>query len=165
MILLAVVCSFIASVTVLIYGSIQTVSTIGNVLVSGAVSSKGSKTLVLSFIEIIDLFLLATVFYITALGLYELFIDDRIKVPVWLEIHTIDDLKGKLTSVVVVVLSVLFLSQAISWDGTTNILPFGTSIALVIASLTYFLSQKTKKTKAEVVNEVIKFRSPDAQHH
>jgi uncharacterized membrane protein YqhA len=29
---------------------------------------------------VIDLFLLSTVFYITALELYELFIDDRIKV-------------------------------------------------------------------------------------
>lgn len=147
LVLLAVICSFIASVTVLIYGTMQTVSTIGTVLLERSVSSKGAKTLVLSFVEIIDLFLLATVFYITALGLYELFIDDRIKVPEWLEIHSIDDLKGKLTSVIVVILSVLFLGQAVKWDGAMTILPFGASVALVIASLTYFLSQKTKKIK------------------
>lgn len=111
----------------------------------GEVSSKGAKTLVLSCIEVIDLFLLATVFYITALGLYELFIDDRIKVPEWLEIHDIDDLKGKLTSVVVVVLSVVFLGQAIRWEGNPNILHFGISVALVIASLTYFLSGKKNR--------------------
>lgn len=148
LVLLAVVCSFIASITVLIYGTMQTLGTIVHIFTEGSVSSKGAKELVVSFVEIIDLFLLSTVFYITALGLYELFIDDRIKVPVWLEIHSIDDLKTKLASVVVVILSVLFLGQAVSWNGTTNILPFGVSNALVIASLTYFLSQKTSKPKS-----------------
>jgi uncharacterized membrane protein YqhA len=33
-----------------------------------------------------------------ALGLYELFVDERIKVPHWLEIHSIDDLKSKVIS-------------------------------------------------------------------
>ena len=108
-----------------------------------------SKQLILSCIEVVDLFLLATVFYITALGLYELFIDERIKVPDWLEIHTIDDLKTKLTSVIVVVLSVLFLSEVVRWNGGTNILPLGSGIALVIAALTYFLSSQVKKPKSD----------------
>jgi len=95
------------------------------------------------------LFLLVTVFYITELGLYELFIDDRIKVPIWLEIHTIDDLKTKLTSVIVVVLSVLFLSEVVRWNGGTNILPLGARIALVIAALTYFLCSQVKKPKSD----------------
>lgn len=140
LILLAVICSFIASVTVLLYGVIQTGSAILQVLHDGAVSSKGGKKLVVSLVEVIDLFLLSTVFYITALGLYELFIDDNINVPEWLEIHNIDDLKGKLISVIIVVLSVLFLGQAVTWSGDANFLTFGGSVALVIASLTYFLS-------------------------
>ncbi|NEU74515.1 YqhA family protein [Hassallia byssoidea VB512170] len=140
LILLAVICSFIASVTVLLYGVIQTGNAILQVLHDGAVSSKGGKKLVVSLVEVIDLFLLSTVFYITALGLYELFIDDNINVPEWLEIHNIDDLKGKLISVIIVVLSVLFLGQAVTWSGDANFLTFGGSVALVIASLTYFLS-------------------------
>ncbi len=147
--LIAVLGSFAASVTLLIYGAAETIITIVHALSAGVVSNENSKRLVLSFIEVVDLFLLATVFYITALGLYELFIDERIKVPDWLEIHTIDDLKSKLTSVIVVVLSVLFLSEVVKWDGGTNILPFGASIALVIASLTYFLSSQVKKPKSE----------------
>lgn len=147
--LIAVLGSFAASVTLLIYGAAETVSTIVYALNSGSVSSENSKKLVLSFIEVVDLFLLATVFYITALGLYELFIDERIKVPDWLEIHTIDDLKTKLTSVIVVVLSVLFLSEVVKWNGMTNILPLGASIALIIASLTYFLSSQVKKQKSD----------------
>jgi uncharacterized membrane protein YqhA len=148
-IFIAVLCSFLAALTVLFYGAAQTFNTIGQVIAEGSASSKGAKNLVLSFVEVIDLFLLATVFYITALGLYELFIDDRIHVPEWLEIHNLDDLKNRLTSVVVVLLSVLFLGRVVQWDGTSNILPFGLSIALVIAALTYFMSGKAKKTKLE----------------
>lgn len=146
-ILIAVICSFMASITVLLYGAGQTISTIVQVLREATATSTGSKTLIVSFVEVIDLFLLATVFYITALGLYELFIDENIKVPEWLQIHSIDDLKEKLTSVVIVLLSVLFLGQVVKWDGNANILPFGVSIALVIGTLTYFLSERYKRAK------------------
>ncbi|MGB3268167.1 MAG: YqhA family protein [Microcoleus sp.] len=146
--LIAVIGSFAASVTLLIYGALETITTIAHTT-TGSISSENSKKLILSCVEVVDLFLLATVFYITALGLYELFIDERIKVPIWLEIHTIDDLKTKLTSVIVVVLSVLFLAEVVRWNGGTNILPLGASIALVIASLTYFLSSQVKKTKSD----------------
>jgi uncharacterized membrane protein YqhA len=146
--LIAVFGSFAASVTLLIYGALETVITIGHTA-TVPVSRENSKELILSCIEVVDLFLLATVFYITALGLYELFIDERIKVPFWLEIHTIDDLKTKLTSVIVVVLSVLFLSEVVRWNGATNILPLGAGVALVIAALTYFLSSQVKKAKSD----------------
>ncbi len=146
--IIAVLGSFVASVTLLIYGALETVITIGYTA-TRPISSANSKQLILSCIEVVDLFLLATVFYITALGLYELFIDERIKVPDWLEIHTIDDLKSKLTSVIVVVLIVLFLSEVVRWNGGTNILPLGAGIALVIASLTYFLNSQVKKPKSD----------------
>lgn len=148
LILLAVICSYIASIAVLIYGVLETVHAIALSIHEGEISSKGGKKLVVSLIEVIDLFLLSTVFYITALGLYELFIDDRIKVPEWLEIHDIDDLKAKLISVIIVVLSVSFLGQAVTWDGNPNFLPFGASVALVIASLSYFLSGHHKNGKS-----------------
>jgi uncharacterized membrane protein YqhA len=142
--MIAVVCSFAAAIVTLCYGGLQTLNSIGLMFSQHEISSQNSKKLVVSMIEVIDLFLLGTVFYITALGLYELFISDDIEVPEWLEIQTIDDLKGKLISVVVVVLGVLFLGQAVTWDGQTNLLPFGASIGLVIASLTYFLSGQHK---------------------
>jgi uncharacterized membrane protein YqhA len=146
--LIAVFGSFAASVTLLIYGALETLITIGHTA-TVPVSSANSKQLILSCIEVVDLFLLATVFYITALGFYELFIDDRIKVSIWLETHTINDLKTKLTSVLVVVLSVLFLAEVVRWNGGTNILPWGAGIALVIAALTYFLSSQVKKPKSD----------------
>ena len=49
------------------------------------------KQLTFAFIEVIDTFLIATVCYITSLGLYELFIDDALELPGWLNITTLDD--------------------------------------------------------------------------
>jgi len=139
--------SFVAATAVLLYGAVEIVLLIGENLAHG-VSSKGAKALALGFIEVVDLFLLGTVLYIIALGLYELFVDDKLPLPDWLAIHDLDDLKNKLTGVVILVMGVLFLGQVVSWDGERDLLPYGAAVALVIAALTYFLSQRGKKTKA-----------------
>jgi hypothetical protein len=43
------------------------------------------------------------------------------------------------------VMAVLFLGQVVTWDGERNLLQYGAGIALVIAALTWFVSQKSKK--------------------
>jgi uncharacterized membrane protein YqhA len=147
LILLAVIGAFIAATTLLIYGVVEAFQLVSETISSGKVSSKGAKTLALAFIELVDLLLLGTVFYIIALGLYELFIDDRVPVPLWLQIHDLDDLKSKLIGVIIVVLGVLFLGQVVTWNGERDLLGFGAAIALVIGALTYFLGSRTRKEK------------------
>ncbi|KPV51073.1 hypothetical protein SE17_23310 [Kouleothrix aurantiaca] len=147
LIIIAVIAIFLIGTALLIYGAAETYKLIAG-LFAGA-GGKGSKALLLGAIEMVDLFLLATVLYVIAVGLYELFIDDQLPLPEWLEIHTLDDLKEKLIGVVVVVMAVLFLGQLISWDGQRELLGYGAAVALVIAALTYFTSQKKSKgTKA-----------------
>lgn len=144
LILIPVLGSFAAATTILVYGAIEIVQLIGETM-TAQVSSKGAKALALTLIEMVDLFLLGTVLYIIAIGLYELFIDDNLPLPDWLSINTLDDLKDKLAGVVILVMAVLFLGQVVGWDGERNLLNYGTAIALMIAALTYFLSQRTKK--------------------
>jgi len=140
LIILAVIGALIAATTMMIFGLLETINLVQKTIVTGEVSRKVAKALSLEFIEIIDLFLLGTVFYIVAIGLYELFISPNITVPKWLSIKTLDDLKNKLIAVVIVVLGVLFLGQIVSWDGERDLLGYGAAIALVIAALTYFLT-------------------------
>ena len=104
-----------------------------------------AKGLILAFIELTDLFLLATVLYVMAIGLFELFVDDRLDLPHWLEIHDLNDLKEKLIGVLVVVMGVVFLGQVVTWDGERDLLRYGAGNALVITALTWFLSNKPKK--------------------
>ena len=143
MVMLAVIGALLAATTLIVYGVLETIQLITQTIQSGEVTRKAAKGLALEFIEIVDLFLLGTVFYIIAIGLYELFIDTDVKLPEWLTINNLDDLKNKLIAVVIVVLGVLFLGQVVSWDGKTDLLGYGIAIALVIAALTYFLAQKS----------------------
>lgn len=143
LIILAVLGSLLAAVTLLVYGLLESAQLIWTTVEAGEVSRKGAKALALEFIEIVDLFLLGTVFYIIALGLYELFISTDVSVPEWLSIKTLDDLKNKLIAVVIVVIGVLFLGQVVGWDGERDLLGYGVACALVIAALTYFLTGKS----------------------
>ena len=145
LILIAVIGALIAATALLVYGLIEAVTVVLRAVEVGTVTRKGAKDMAIEFIEIIDLFLMGTVFYIIALGLYELFIGQDIELPKWLEIRTLDDLKNKLIAVVVVVLAVLFLGQAVTWDGQTDLMGLGIGIAAVIAALTWFLGVKASK--------------------
>jgi uncharacterized membrane protein YqhA len=93
---------------------------------------------VVGFIEVADIFLLAVVLYIMALGLYELFIDPNLPLPEWLVVRSLEDLKEKLIGVVVVVLAIFFLGRVIESDNPLELLYLGVGIAAVIAALAYF---------------------------
>lgn len=140
LVLAAVMGSLVAAVALFAYGVAETVVVIVDAVSRGDVSSKGAKALTLSFIEIVDLFLLGTVLLMIALGLYELFIDSNLELPEWLHFRTFDDLKHKLVGVVIVVLAVLFLGHVVSWNGESDLLSIGAAIAMVIAALAYFLA-------------------------
>ena len=63
----------------------------------GDFSVKASKQLSIGVIEIIDLFLVGTVAYITAIGLYKLFISKtEIDLPMRLKINSLKDLEDKI---------------------------------------------------------------------
>jgi uncharacterized membrane protein YqhA len=151
LILIPALGALVAATVMIGYGSVELVHLVRETL-AHSVSGEGEKLLALGFIEVIDSYLLATVFYIIALGLYELFVDDRLELPHWLEIHDLDDLKVKLAGVVILVMGVLFLGQVVTWDGKRELLHYGASIALVIAALTYFLSLHAKKKPASEVD-------------
>jgi uncharacterized membrane protein YqhA len=136
-IVIAVAGSFLASLASLVYGGVKSVVVVVELLQQG-LSDEAAKGVAVSFIELIDLFLIGTVFYIISLGLYELFIDDALELPAWLVIHNLDDLEGKLISGVVVIMVVYFLGLLVESKGQTDLLQPGLSIALVITALTFF---------------------------
>jgi uncharacterized membrane protein YqhA len=91
LILIPVAGSFITSTVLMVYGAADMVQLIYMILNFGEVGTKGAKALTLAAIEVVDLFLLGAALYLIALGLYELFIDDSLTLPPWLEIHEFDE--------------------------------------------------------------------------
>jgi len=122
---------------VIIYGGLTVITIMIETFSHGGFSESGSKKLAVSCIQLIDLFLLGAVLYIVALGLYDLFIDDKLPMPSWLIIGDLDDLKGKLIGVVIVLLAVTFLSNVVTWNGDTNIVALGAAIGVVLLGLGY----------------------------
>jgi uncharacterized membrane protein YqhA len=62
-------------------------------------------------------------------------------------VRDFEDVKANLVSVVIAVLAVLFLREAVAWNGERDILGFGSALALVIAALSLYLGL-TKAKKA-----------------
>jgi len=149
LIILAVIGSFVAGTVLLIFDVFDTIQLVALLDDSFENPAKGGKLLMIEAIQLVDLYLVAVVMYLIALGLFELFIDDRLDLPDWLEIHGINDLKEILISVIMVVMAVYFLSVVLSWEkGDTSILYLGGGIAVMIFALTYFISQQSKKDKS-----------------
>jgi len=115
-------------------------------LETGDFSADSAKTMSLAAIEIIDLFLMGTVTYITAVGLYKLFISNtEVRFFKRLRIETLNDLENKIIGVIVAALGVAFLGHAAA-DEARELLNYGGGIALVIAALSFYVRQTANAT-------------------
>ena len=134
---------------VVIMGIGRIVTAGAHLLQVGDFSAKASKTMSLAVIEIIDLFLVGTVAYIAAVGLYKLFISNAdIELPMRLKINTLKDLENKIIGVIVAALTVAFLGKAASGYEPETLLSYGAGIALVIAALGFFVRHVGTDTKS-----------------
>jgi uncharacterized membrane protein YqhA len=91
-------------------------------------------------LEFVHQFLIGTVLYITAVGLYQLFIQ-KLQLPGWMRTESAEDLEINLIGVTVVVLAIEFLGVVVSGI-EDDLLNYGAGIALPIAALGIFLAAK-----------------------
>lgn len=96
------------------------------------------KESVVSILASVDTLLLATVLLVIGYGLYELFVDDGVKLPAWLEIRSLDDLKAKLIGVVVAIIAVVFLGFLTDAKNAADVLPVGIGAGVVVIGLAAF---------------------------
>jgi uncharacterized membrane protein YqhA len=148
-VLIATISLFLAFVAVMVSTLFSTVLAILHAIdPDGGLSQ---NEMIGKLIKQADYALLATVLYVLALGLYSLFVDDRIPMPRWLSIHDLGQLKELLAGVVVVAIAVVFLGAALTWDGKSDILALGAGSAAVIAGLALFLWQAARERQMESV--------------
>lgn len=111
----------------------------------GLGSREATKELVVAAVEHADKVLIAAALIIIGIGLYALFIEQVARLPRWLEVDSLEDLKNKLVNVVVAVLAVSFFTRVIEWDGSSNIIYLGAAIGLVVVSLAAYGSLHLSK--------------------
>lgn len=102
------------------------------------------KETIVSILTSIDSILLGTVLLVIGYGLYELFVDTNLEIPEWLEINTLDDLKAKLTGVIVAIIAVVFVGLLVETKLSTDVLNYGIGAGAVVLALGAF-SYATKK--------------------
>lgn len=140
-ILLAVVGSFVTSCAVLVYAFFAGVVGAFADALQHPFGVEGAKHVSVEVISLVDLFLLGTVLYVIAVGLFQLFINPRLPMPAWLKINDLDDLKERLLATIVVLLAVSFLSYVVTWDGTLSLLGAGGAIGIVLVAIALLLRE------------------------
>ena len=135
---LAVIGIGIISVVLFVYGFLLSLYGVYIAITDFTLDIHLVKEYLSSSIQIIDIFLIATVFYLMSLGLYELFIA-KAPLPGWVEIRDLDDLKTKLLGLTVIALAVIFLGTALTMTTTTSILEFGAAVAFMVVAISAYL--------------------------
>ncbi|HZW27864.1 MAG TPA: YqhA family protein [Trueperaceae bacterium] len=140
--------SIIVALMLLVAAFMEAIRLVGTVFELGLGTHDATKELVIAAVEHADTVLIAAALFIIGIGIYELFVAEVSHLPDWLEITSLDDLKDKLISVVVAVLSVNFFTRVVDWSGDTSIVYFGGGIALVIAALAFYGISSKRNGKA-----------------
>ena len=156
MVILAVVFGLIGAVVLFVVASIDIFTTASYVIttyLTGAHPDHFHQDVVGGIIGAVDLYLIGVVMLLFSFGLYELFIseidvakDESGEENKILAIHSLDQLKDKISKVIVMVLVVGFFQKVghTEYNGALDMLYFALSITAVAVGL-YFLGKVGKK--------------------
>ena len=105
--------------------------------------------------ESLDSFLVALALIVISVSLYELFIGD-LKVPDWMTVKNLSELKAKFGVVLIPIMAVKFVQKLLQSESALDTLYYGIAVAVVSAVLTVLTVVTEKEKEAETV------RNPEA---
>jgi len=126
--------SMIGALILMAQGSFEVVMTLVNAFVDGT----ALKDTIVQVLTAVDAILLGTVLLVIGYGLYELFVDTDIKVPQWLQVRDLDDLKSKLIGVVVAIIAVVFVGVFVDSNRAADVLSHGVGAGALVLGLAVF---------------------------
>jgi uncharacterized membrane protein YqhA len=116
---IAAVALFVMAVITFVWGVAKVWSFVDLLLDRGADNSLA----IVKLLDVIDIYLLGAVLLILAVGLVELFVTS-VRLPAWLEIHSLSDLKGK-----------LILEKLVTAEEALDVLWYALAVSIVILAL------------------------------
>ena len=149
---------FVCSLTAFILGMYKTVTTVTAIALNEV---KDDFALVALF-DCLDIILVATAMLVISISLYELFIGG-LKVPDWMLVRDLNELKAKFSFVIIPVLAVKFLQKILQSESALDTLYYGAAIALVTAALASFnyVAEKERMDELEIHPEQDETRAQD----
>ena len=142
--------SILGALLLMAQGSIEMVT----VLIDVVSNQSSLKESIVSVLTAVDAILLGTVLLVIGYGLYELFIDAELPVPLWLRVDDLDDLKSKLIGVVVAIIAVVFVGVFVDSNRSADVISYGVGAGALVVGLAIFAyatkkEQKRKPPKSE----------------
>ncbi len=133
LVLIGVIFLMLAALAAFVWGAIKTVKLLGVIFYTAGQSPE----IAIALIQLVDAFLIATALLIVSTSLYELFVGD-LNLPDSLVARDFNQLKAKLSNVVILVMAVTFLEHLVDWKNGQETMYFGIAVALVSAALIAF---------------------------
>ena len=128
------IASILGALLLMFQGSIEMVRTIIDVVINGT----KLKLTIVEILTAVDGILLGTVLLVIGYGLYELFINEDLEIPLWLQVHDLDDLKSKLICVVVTIISVIFIGIFVDTNRADDVIAYGVGAGAIVTGLAIF---------------------------
>lgn len=128
------IASIIGALLLMAQGSISMVTVVIEAISDGS----SLKESIVDVLTAIDAILLGTVLLVIGYGLYELFIDADIEVPLWLRVNNLDDLKSKLIGVVVAIIAVVFVGVFVDSNRSADVISYGVGAGALVVGLAIF---------------------------
>ena len=128
------IASIIGALLLMGQGSVEMVKVVIDALTDGA----SLKETIVDVLTAVDAILLGTVLLVIGYGLYELFIDADIEVPLWLRVRDLDDLKSKLIGVVVAIVAVVFVGVFVDSNRAEDVISYGVGAGALVVGLAIF---------------------------
>ena len=140
------IASILGALLLMVQGSIEMIQ----VIIDAALNGTKLKITIVDVLTAVDAILLGTVLLVIGYGLYELFIDDDLSVPVWLQVHDLDDLKSKLIGVVVALIAVIFVGVFVDVNRSEDVIAFGVGAGALVTGLAVFAFATKKDPSMKV---------------
>jgi uncharacterized membrane protein YqhA len=135
--------SILGALLLMAQGSVEMVF-----VIIDAISNESTlKESIVYVLTAVDAILLGTVLLVIGYGLFELFIDDELPVPLWLRVYDLDDLKSKLIGVVVAIIAVVFVGIFVDANRSKDVLSYGVGAGARVVGLAIFAYATKKEPK------------------
>ena len=128
------IASIIGALLLMVQGSVDIVQ----VAIKAVTDPTNLKLTIVEVLTAVDAILLGTVLLVIGYGLYELFIDSEIEVPLWLRVEDLDDLKSKLIGVVVAIVAVVFVGVFVDSNRAGDVISYGVGAGALVLGLAVF---------------------------
>ena len=138
------IASIIGALLLMAQGSISMIL----VVIDAIFYQSSLKDTIVDVLTAVDAILLGTVLLVIGYGLYELFVDTRIQVPLWLQVRDLDDLKSKLIGVVVAIIAVVFVGVFVDSNRAADVVSYGLGAGALVTGLAIF-AYATRKAESK----------------